>query len=159
MAGSSFRAALVDEVRSLNDKHLSAGSYKKPSGSTLLRRAIANHLEENGGQITLQDLIKLLDDKARGSKEADMSSPVFDEVAAAVDMDEADMDACMVAVIAWADALDSGPVAAPLVHSRFGEADDEDLDEDEDETAPSKNRTPVRMATLARAARHRAKSA
>lgn len=159
MAGSSFRAALVDEVRSLNDKHLSAGSYKKPSGSTRLRKAIANHLEENGGQITLQDLIKLLDNKPRGTADAVMSLPLTDEGAGATDMDEADMDACMVAVIAWADALDSGPVAAPLAHGRFGQADDGELDEDDDETVPSKNRTPVRMGTLARAARHRAKSA
>ncbi len=158
MAGTSFRAALVDEVRSLNDQHLSAGSYKKPSGSILLRRAIASHLEANGGQITLRDLIRLLDDKSRGSDDAGMSSPLIDESAAAADMDEAEMDACMVAVIAWADALDSGPVAAPLARARFGEADDEDLDEDDEEAAPSKNRMPVRMGTLARAARHRAKS-
>ena len=162
MAGNSFRAALVDEVRNLTsaEENLSTAPHKKPSGSTLLRRAIASHLENNRGQITLQDLINLLDDKGRGPSGAGMAAGVIEEGSSVLraDMDEAEMDACMIAVIAWADALDPSDVSSPQIHAGFGDADDDDCEDDDDEARPVQSRVPDRIGTLARAATQRARN-
>lgn len=162
VAGNSFRAALVDEVRRLNyaETQLSKAHLKKPSGSTRLRRAIANHLEENRGQITLPELISLLEEKARGPRDTGRAAGILEQGSDVIrpDMDEAEMDACMIAVIAWADALDPSEVAAPRTHTRFGEADDDEFEDDDDEARPVQIRMPERMGTLARAARQRAKN-